>query len=265
MIKLFEKKISLIREVDKIKIQATRRRRIYDFLLSKPFYTISEEIEIDRLVAQAAAIQPEIPKTFAAPSGQSYVSSQELSLMLGNLREFEQQLAGILPQALALLELEQEAKRIKNEQIALTKANREVEKQAREVLRSARLRAIEEKRQETDRRAREQVEMNAALAAGAAGKTRKRAQSIRFKLQRNDDIYESCTYCGLKYDKSTAQADHIYPVSHGGLSTEQNMVLVCRECNSRKTNLTLREFIEKYPHICRTEVEHRLTVLKKRF
>ena len=57
-----------------------------------------------------------------------------------------------------------------------------------------------------------------------------------------------CPYCFLHYDISDGKhskltdADHIHPIHKGGLSTKQNMVLVCKKCNSKKKTSTLRQF-----------------------
>ncbi len=68
-----------------------------------------------------------------------------------------------------------------------------------------------------------------------------------------------CPYCNLKKKISLSQADHIHPVNKGGLSTYQNMVLICRECNSNKKALTLRVFSKKmnynFDQIC-DRLEH---------
>ena len=37
-------------------------------------------------------------------------------------------------------------------------------------------------------------------------------------------------------------ADHIHPISKGGLSVIQNMVLVCSSCNQLKSDKLLRRF-----------------------
>ena len=55
----------------------------------------------------------------------------------------------------------------------------------------------------------------------------------------------SCPYCTNLSDVNLAEADHIHPVNKGGLTTLQNMVLICKKCNSKKTNLMLRVFCKK--------------------
>jgi 5-methylcytosine-specific restriction endonuclease McrA len=55
-----------------------------------------------------------------------------------------------------------------------------------------------------------------------------------------------CPYCDLNNSINEAVADHIYPVNKGGLSMPENMVLICGDCNKKKSNLVLRVFCKKY-------------------
>ncbi len=89
---------------------------------------------------------------------------------------------------------------------------------------------------------------------------RKMAQGVRRALFEDG---ARCPYC-YKALGADPHADHIYPVSKGGLSVVENMVMVCSSCNLKKTNLTLREFIGKY-RLDREEIERRLDELGKRF
>ena len=54
-----------------------------------------------------------------------------------------------------------------------------------------------------------------------------------------------CPYCHVDKDLGSSEADHIHPIKKGGLSTLQNMVLICKKCNSNKKDLTLRVFCKK--------------------
>lgn len=75
--------------------------------------------------------------------------------------------------------------------------------------------------------------------------------------------HKVCPYCE-KEIQGEAEADHIYPVSLGGLSTSENMVYVCKQCNRKKDQLTLREFINKYS-LDRERIERNLNSLGKKF
>lgn len=77
-----------------------------------------------------------------------------------------------------------------------------------------------------------------AKAATLDGKTRRRASSNKNKLE----VTEKCPYCDHPLGHSP-HADHIYPVSRGGLSTIENMVYCCQTCNSLKADKGLIEFL----------------------
>lgn len=55
-----------------------------------------------------------------------------------------------------------------------------------------------------------------------------------------------CPYCDVEFATSfldeRIHLDHIYPVSRGGRSTNDNMVFVCLNCNVQKSNKTLSVF-----------------------
>lgn len=53
-------------------------------------------------------------------------------------------------------------------------------------------------------------------------------------------VYEKqdhkCVYCGKKFDLSKMEADHIIPWSKGGRSVLDNLQMLCRPCNAKKSN-----------------------------
>lgn len=98
-----------------------------------------------------------------------------------------------------------------------------------------------------------------ARVAKADGKTRELAASVKLRLPQ-DHI---CPYCGNDLGDNP-HADHIYPVSRGGLSTLANMVYVCADCNAKKRDRTLRMFIEEFG-LDRGAIEKRLNDLDKEF
>ena len=73
------------------------------------------------------------------------------------------------------------------------------------------------------------------------------------KLVKSENDWQ-CIYCLKLNNVKLAEADHIHPVNKGGLTTMQNMVLICKGCNSKKSNQTLRVFCKKnnfnYDKIC---------------
>ncbi len=52
---------------------------------------------------------------------------------------------------------------------------------------------------------------------------------------------ETCMYCGVTPARSTLTVDHIVPRSRGGLTSWENVVTACRECNHRKGGRTPEE------------------------
>lgn len=103
-----------------------------------------------------------------------------------------------------------------------------------------------------------------ALASAHLNKTRTLAGRIKKGLQSQIEILGYCPYCEKTFDDDIPHADHIYPVSMGGLSTPANMVYICSKCNSRKANKTLREFIRE-SNLDRNRIERNLEFLKKTF
>lgn len=54
-----------------------------------------------------------------------------------------------------------------------------------------------------------------------------------------------CAYCG---DKDTRlEIDHITPRSRGGVDRVSNLVICCRDCNEKKKNLSVQEFLKNQP------------------
>jgi 5-methylcytosine-specific restriction endonuclease McrA len=51
----------------------------------------------------------------------------------------------------------------------------------------------------------------------------------------------TCQYCGIQPGSNELTIDHVLPRSRGGVSSWQNCVLACLECNSRKADRTPAE------------------------
>jgi len=110
---------------------------------------------------------------------------------------------------------------------------------------------------------KQQAKINAGRAVIAAyqGKSRRLADQVKSKLKEQIHIDPYCPYCGGDIGDAP-HCDHIYPVSKGGHSRPGNMVFICADCNSKKTDLTLAQFIKKY-NFQRVEVEQKLEKLEK--
>jgi 5-methylcytosine-specific restriction enzyme A len=50
-----------------------------------------------------------------------------------------------------------------------------------------------------------------------------------------------CHYCEKKFSKDLLTMDHIVPIGRGGTSTKGNIVVCCKECNSKKQSQTAAE------------------------
>lgn len=111
---------------------------------------------------------------------------------------------------------------------------------------------------ESAKRRKEKEERILGLAAQASKKTRQRAKSIKNSMSKSN----ACPYCDNLIERE--HIDHIYPVAKGGLSTTKNMVSVCAECNLKKRDLTLNEFIRKFD-LNRERIESNLDSLDKTY
>ncbi len=83
-------------------------------------------------------------------------------------------------------------------------------------------------------------QLEKARISALLNRARSGAQEIRLVLPRN----HQCPYCGGPLG-SAPHADHIHPVAKGGLSTRQNMVYICIDCNFKKSHMTLTAFAAK--------------------
>lgn len=102
------------------------------------------------------------------------------------------------------------------------------------------------------------IELNRAKAAAYEDRVRQDADAVKPTLARN----HPCPYCGGPLG-ADAHADHIHPVSRGGLSTRENMVYACQPCNNKKHDLTIKQFAARHGRD-RDVIEERLERLGKR-
>ena len=98
-----------------------------------------------------------------------------------------------------------------------------------------------------------------ALIASHNKKSRHLSPSVKKTLK----VTGYCPYC-FELLGNDYHADHIYPVSKGGLTVPQNMVNICKKCNSRKGSHTLNYFIKKYS-LNRDKIEATLNKLGKEY
>lgn len=93
-----------------------------------------------------------------------------------------------------------------------------------------------------------------AKIAAYEGNARTGTMSVKQQLLNICSSKFKCPYCNNKTSREDSDADHIYPVAKGGLTTFQNMVLICQKCNASKSSNTLRVFASRnnydYLEIC---------------
>jgi 5-methylcytosine-specific restriction endonuclease McrA len=123
--------------------------------------------------------------------------------------------------------------------------------------------AEEEKQLRIKLKREEEVKKLRARVDATSRRTRQIASYVRTQLRPQLAIMGVCPYCGNPLD-GNPHADHIYPISRGGLSIISNMIIICSECNIKKSDLTLNEFIERHG-FDRVFVEGNLKKLGKRF
>ncbi|MDA9641282.1 HNH endonuclease [Alphaproteobacteria bacterium] len=132
-------------------------------------------------------------------------------------------------------------KREKEEKTLLRKLKKEKERFATIKTRLIEIQSELDMFPKLKKRAKER-ERTATIAA-FSDEARTGTSTIRADLIREVGRHWSCPYCGTTGDVDQAHADHIHPVSKGGRTVPQNMVLVCQPCNTAKSDKTLRTFI----------------------
>lgn len=72
----------------------------------------------------------------------------------------------------------------------------------------------------------------------------------------------ACYYCQKALGRDEVTMDHVVPLSRGGRSTPGNVVMSCKDCNTRKKTLTPVEWDEflrgqtRLPSAAPDEVSH---------
>lgn len=102
-----------------------------------------------------------------------------------------------------------------------------------------------------------------AIAATVNDKSRERAETLKDAMRAQFALSKDCPYCFAPEPKDV-ELDHIIPLQRGGLSTRENLVYVCRQCNHAKSSQTLAMFL-KSKGFDRESVEVRLERLGKHY
>lgn len=210
--------------------------------------------EIERQESQSRGLLKSIFQGALSPNARAVIESLKAQVPQGDMRtEFYEDVSG---DTLRIYD-----KNLASYELLLERSLPSAEERERTRAEVAARRAVEKELARS-----RQVEREArivAMAAAHAGKTRQLAQTVRRNIEHQRALLPICPYCGSVLGEDP-EADHIYPVARGGLSTEENMVFVCALCNGKKRDKTLREFIRimKFDH---SAVEQRLELLGKRF
>lgn len=71
-----------------------------------------------------------------------------------------------------------------------------------------------------------------------------KARSLRHSSWWKNKLQDAvCYYCELKIEPELVTMDHKVPISKGGKSTKNNIVLCCKDCNTKKKHSTAAEMI----------------------
>lgn len=101
---------------------------------------------------------------------------------------------------------------------------------------------IEQRKQDKDNEA-QKIQQIKARAYRNESEVRNQAKPLRRKLSAQLKIMHNCPYCLGPLDANNAHQDHIHPVAKGGLSTSDNLVFVCSDCNLKKRDKVLISFL----------------------
>ncbi len=82
------------------------------------------------------------------------------------------------------------------------------------------------------------IKLNELARINSSRKARR--LKLRFSIFTRDKL--TCQYCGRKAPQVVLQIDHKYPESKGGLSSLDNLITACLECNVGKQDVILTEF-----------------------
>lgn len=73
---------------------------------------------------------------------------------------------------------------------------------------------------------------------------KKKAKELRNSGWWKSQLAEGlCHYCEMRFEKEDLTMDHITPIARGGKTTRGNVVVCCKECNSKKKYYTPAEIL----------------------
>lgn len=73
---------------------------------------------------------------------------------------------------------------------------------------------------------------------------REEAQKLKKSSWWQQKLQEGfCYYCEKKFTSQELTMDHKVPIARGGVSSRNNIVACCKDCNSKKQSMTSVDFI----------------------
>ncbi|CAM3738129.1 HNH endonuclease [Hathewaya histolytica] len=72
---------------------------------------------------------------------------------------------------------------------------------------------------------------------------RKYTQKEKMVIQKIKHSSNICFYCKRELTDTEITVDHVVPICRGGKTEENNLVISCHSCNSKKGDMTLEEFL----------------------
>tara|TARA_R100000458_G_scaffold885_1_gene762 strand:+ start:3253 stop:3738 length:486 start_codon:yes stop_codon:yes gene_type:complete len=101
-------------------------------------------------------------------------------------------------------------------------------------------------------------------------KRRSKEYEVEFKISLTEIrelLYKAygrkCRYCDTTLVVGNMACDHIHPLSLGGVSTPENLQMICHRCNTRKGPLTDKSFNKLLKWLHRQEEDMRKYILRK--
>ena len=88
------------------------------------------------------------------------------------------------------------------------------------------------------------IDIDSLSMSETIGKTHNVTDLQRRQIFKQDEYI--CCYCGREKEEWNLVIDHVVSRSKGGSDKPDNLVASCAPCNSKKTNLTLKEFCERH-------------------
>lgn len=80
------------------------------------------------------------------------------------------------------------------------------------------------------------------IECNRSSKAERSAERNAERRWRKIEKQKKCPYCLIELTKDNATKDHMIPKSRGGKGLSDNIVICCKDCNSKKANLTPLEF-----------------------